>query len=294
MAVVADQQWQAVRNALRQAADRFADLLLTAPATARATLDWTVADTAAHVVAIPPWYKSLLRPSDHPHPFPAYQDQIDAGNVDTVAVYNELVLRKFPVREPQALADRLRRDVAELLALTSDDDPTRTVSWFGGASLPIAGMFAHLLDELLVHGHDIAKAVGRRWEIPPEQAAMFFELFLLGLIRQGYGRLLDHGVPPPRRRIAVQFRSAYTTPVTLVLQDGLVSAAAPAPQDDVRITFHPSMLILMMFGRVGKLRAVLSGKVRVAGPRPWLLPLFLRTMHLPGRGDPRVLAALPA
>jgi hypothetical protein len=37
----------------------------------------------------------------------------------------------------------------------------------------------------------------------------------------------------------------------------------------------------MMFGRIARPRAVLSGKVRIGGPRPWLLPAFLRTVRMP-------------
>jgi hypothetical protein len=37
----------------------------------------------------------------------------------------------------------------------------------------------------------------------------------------------------------------------------------------------------MLFGRTSQIRAVLSGKVRVSGRRPWLLPAFRRTMRLP-------------
>jgi hypothetical protein len=38
---------------------------------------------------------------------------------------------------------------------------------------------------------------------------------------------------------------------------------------------------LMMFGRVSKARAVLTRKVTVGGRRPWLLPVFLRTLRVP-------------
>lgn len=38
---------------------------------------------------------------------------------------------------------------------------------------------------------------------------------------------------------------------------------------------------LMLFGRMSRVRAALTGKVLVSGPRPWLLPAFLRTVHMP-------------
>jgi hypothetical protein len=37
----------------------------------------------------------------------------------------------------------------------------------------------------------------------------------------------------------------------------------------------------MLFHRISKPRAVLTGKVVVRGRRPWLLPTFLRTVRCP-------------
>jgi hypothetical protein len=87
----------------------------------------------------------------------------------------------------------------------------------------------------------------------------------------------------------VQFRSRYITPATLVLDGTLegagnrerVTVEEPRPDNDVRLSFHPPSLNLMLFGRISPLRVALTGKVVVWGPRPWLLPVFLRTMHMP-------------
>jgi len=93
--------------------------------------------------------------------------------------------------------------------------------------------------------------------------------------------LLDGSPPPRERRIAVEFRSAHTTPVTLVLRAGRVTAEEPGGDTDVRLRFDPATLNLMMFGRVSRARAAFTGKVVVRGRRPWLLPDFLRTVRLP-------------
>jgi hypothetical protein len=37
----------------------------------------------------------------------------------------------------------------------------------------------------------------------------------------------------------------------------------------------------MMFGRISRTRAALLGGLRIGGPRPWLLPAFLRTVRMP-------------
>jgi hypothetical protein len=52
------------------------------------------------------------------------------------------------------------------------------------------------------------------------------------------------------------------------------------------LSFHPPTLSLMLFGRIGKVRAMLSGGVAVRGRRPWLLPVFMRTVRLPAPATP--------
>lgn len=155
------------------------------------------------------------------------------------------------------------------------------MSWLGDAWVPLAGVLAHLLNEPLIHGWDIARATRSPWTISPRDAALFFELFVLGVLRHDYGRLLDNDELPRDRRIAVEFRSRHTAPVTMVLHQGRVSVRRPAPGEDVRLSFDPATLNLMLFGRISKARAALTGKVFVTGRRPWLLPVFLRTVRLP-------------
>ena len=109
---------------------------------------------------------------------------------------------------------------------------------------------------------------------------LFLELFLFGMVRNDLGRLLDDAKPAPRR-IAVEFRSSYTRPAVLALQHGRLRLEDPDGTADVRLRFDPAVLVPMMFGRISKLRAALLGGVWVGGPRPWLLPEFLRTVRMP-------------
>jgi hypothetical protein len=138
-----------------------------------------------------------------------------------------------------------------------------------------------LTNELQIHGRDIARATRSGWVTPPEYAAQFIDLFVVGVIRCGVGRLLFKEGGPNRRRVAVELRSRYTTPVTLVLSNGKVTVTEAGGPIDVRVRFDPVTLNLMMFGRISRPRAALSGKLVVSGPRPWLLPTFLRTVRFP-------------
>ncbi|NJP33196.1 maleylpyruvate isomerase family mycothiol-dependent enzyme [Micromonospora sp. HSS6-12] len=281
MAAVSEERWRAARTALAAQTDRFADLVRDAPPDAMATADWSVADTLAHVHSLA-WYYVCLVDREHPPlPVPGLSAQLPGTTVDTVADFNDVLLRHLTEREPQPLLDRLRADVKQLLAICEGRRPDETVPWLGGARVPLAGLCAHLVNELLIHGHDVARATGRPWPVPGADAALFLELFLAGVVRHGYGRLIDGGAPPSERRVVVEFRSAYAPPVRFLLHRGRVSFADPDARPDARIDHDPGTLNLMMFGRVSRARAVLTGRVRVSGRRPWLLPAFLRKFRTP-------------
>lgn len=281
-ATIGSDRWTAVRASLARATDRFTEVVSGAPGPrTMATAHWTVADTAAHVGSIAWGYTTLVRATDPVLPVPALREQFDATTVETVADLNDTVMRRwFPERDPAVLVDRLRSDVDTVLRHTRDDDPARPVPWLGASRLPLAGVLAHLVNELNVHGRDVARATGAHWVVPPADSALFFDLFLVGILRHDTGCLFDNDEPPRERRIAVEFRSAHTTPVTIVLHRGRVSVEEPGARPDVRLWFDPSALSLMLFGRISRLRAIGTRGV-VARGRVWLLPAFLRTVRLP-------------
>lgn len=160
----------------------------------------------------------------------------------------------FTDRDPAALTERLRADLDVLLTECTALDPMATFTWLGDSRVPLSGVLAHLVNELQIHGRDIARATRMPWEIPPREAAYFFEAFFVELLRHGVGRLLDNDEPPRDRRIAVGFSSDHTIPVTLNQ---------------------------MLFHRISKPRAVLTGKIAIRGRRPWKLAPFLRTVRCP-------------
>jgi uncharacterized protein (TIGR03083 family) len=280
---VTPEKWTAVRAALLQAGGRFADLVRSAPdPSAMATADWTVAETAAHTTGIAWNYTAMLAADGRPLPITAIREHFPVTTVDTIHTgLNPAQLRGYPERDPARLAERLRASIAEVLDLTADDDPERVVDWLGSSRLPVAGVLAHMVNELLVHGWDIARAAGIPWPVEQEQAALFFDLFLVELIRHGYGHLLDDDRPVREGRIAVEFRSAHTAPVTIVLDAGVATVEEAGTDPDVRLWFRPAGMNMLLFHRIGHLRAALSGQVVVWGRRPWLLPAFLRKVRLP-------------
>ncbi|MFC5183275.1 maleylpyruvate isomerase N-terminal domain-containing protein [Actinomadura harenae] len=280
---MAHEKWNEIRASLHETGERFSELVSAAPDPfAMATDAWTIADSVAHVAAIA-WMDAILVDPDAapPPPVPDLFERLPRMNVDAVHELNVVVLDAFAERGLAALVDRLRECLAFMHDHTEDRDPSDTVSWIGGAQVTLSGLFGHMINELLLHGHDIAAALGRPWEIPSRDASYFFGEFIVGMANNGVGGLLDGGGRPRARPISVEFRSAYTEPVTLRLANGEVTAHPPSAAPDVRLTFDPAAFNLMLFGRMSKPRAALTRKIVVGGRRPWLLPVFLKTVRVP-------------
>jgi hypothetical protein len=278
-------QWQAVRESLRRLGDAFADLVAaTTDPRAPGVGKWSVAETAAHVLGIVELDLGLVDAAEEPpSPYlPEVLRQLPSLTVDDINGLNEVVLQHLCDRDPALLADALHVGVDRLLRVTESRDPQEPMPWVGGSKLPLAGLLAHLVNEILLHGYDLGRATGESWPMTSRDAAPFFEFFIAGLARLDVGRLLDGGDRPRERRIAVEFRSPHTTPVTLVLRAGRVTAERPSGSPDVRLRFDPLTMSMMMFGRMSRARAVLTGGVRIGGRRPWLLPVFLKTFRVPG------------
>jgi len=279
---ITPEKWREVRAALTDACTRFETLITSSSPQAMATAQWTVTDTAAHVTGIAWLYTAIVISDDTPLPIPGMRDPILATTVDNIHDgANTQLLHRYTERDPHKLAARLRSSVDEILHLTADADPSRTVTWLGGSALPLAGVLAHLVNELLVHGSDIARSTGAPWQIPHQYAALFLELFLIEIMRNGLGILLDDDRPARPGRIAVELRSAYTRPVTIVIDNGQVSVEEPSRDNDVRLYFKPAALILVLFHYQTRTRAAITGSLTIWGRRPWLLAPFLRKIRLP-------------
>lgn len=275
------ERWLTVRESLQQAGDRFANLMSSVrdPGTP-AVGAWSVAETAAHVAVISSVYTTMLRTGAQAHAIPGVEDRIRGSALDEVATFNEFTLAHMTERSPAALGAQVRDAVGQLLATSDDLDPARRISWLGNAQVPVAGWYAHLLNELHLHGRDIATATGTRWAVPQRDAAMSFEMFLVAMLRGDTGLLLSNE-PMAGADAAIRFRSRYTTPVVFAVQDDRIVLDPPERTVDATLYFRPAALMQVLFNRLSKPRAALTGQIAVWGRKPWQLSTLLRAVRFP-------------
>ena len=258
--------------AIEDVLPRFTELLRGNPGvTATAVGSWTLPEVACHVShAIEADIDVLTgRPLPDVELSPA-----------AVAVWTNSMLADDPERDLTLLADRIDALGATFLGLQADP-PTEAVTWIDGTQLPPHAVACHLLEELLVHGYDAARAARARWRIAPAHAA----LAIVGGGLQIMSASPESWVKPsydPRVRARVEFRLRGHERFVLALDNGLHVELPPAPSPaDTYLSGDPGALLLVFFGRQSKLHAVLRGKVVAWGRRPQALFTLLGNTSSP-------------
>ena len=225
-------------------------------------LAWTVAETAAHLVA-------LLRQSA------AFASGTRDGAAERAALpasggigermalgnareLDRLGERRIPVL--RQLLDSSVEEYATVIAGRRDDAPVETLS---GPENPGA-MTAALVGEQLVHGFDLARAVSQPWTIDPDAA----RLTLTGLAPFLPYMVDAEAIRDVRARIEV--RIVGDPRFTLVLDHGRAAVEPADGSCDCWIQAQPVPYLLTGYGRVNRWLPVLRRQIRAGGRRPWI------------------------
>lgn len=233
---------------------------------------WTVGDVAAHLSHVFRFDTGAVAGRPVPE-----ATVTTAG----MAKANAKILAEDGERDPAVLADRIAT-----LADEFDDVASRsradTVDWLQGTRLPPSALACHLLEECLIHGHDIARATGRPWPIQRHHALLAVEGAALPLIA---------ALPPTafldqdkarsfRARIDLRLRGGGRT--LLAFDDGSLTLDSGCARDvDAHVSADPSALMLVFIGRQGLGKPLLGGKLTAWGRRPWKLARMLTAISPP-------------
>jgi len=243
-------------GAARRGAERFCEVLASATdPDAPAVGHWRVRDVGAHLVGVRA-YTAMLRGE----PSPASSiDEITSWNAGTVAVASR--------PDCASIAAEVHDAFEEFFAESQRHAADELVGWHGAVQLPVSSVSAVLAGEAYVHGRDVARALGRPWPLDADDMRTIFVGLLPVLPHYvdrdgavGFAASFDvrlRGDPTSRARF--EFDTGHLT----VRQCG-------GGRVDCRVSAEPATFVLILYGRSGLLRPVLTGRVVASGRKPWL------------------------
>jgi hypothetical protein len=259
------------RTAIKDITPRLVQLVRDCAGQAPAVGHWTTGDVACHVSHVIKVDTDALAA----RPTPATQVRPPA-----VAALNDEELASDLERDPEALADRIK-SLLEEFQRVSKAPASEEVTWLGDTRIPASAAACHLLEELLVHGFDLANATKSSWEITPAHAALAIS-GAAAPIANAAGPL---AFADPSR--ASGFRGRLDARLrghgrfTLLFDEGLTVEEPSTIPADVRVSADPAALLLVLLGRVNPVRMMLGGKILVWGRRPWKLLRMLGVINPP-------------
>jgi uncharacterized protein (TIGR03083 family) len=248
----------AVSAALSGVSARTADLVQSLPNTAVAIpgSSWTVREAAVHLAIVGFRYAGMVHgePTQYPSLAP-----------ETCARLNDQLNADIPESNPHKLAALMREGTERLLAATQSCDDTQDVLFDCAAVMAIPHLLGITVAEHLLHGYDIAVAVGRPWPIEPGHAA----LGLFGY-RPSYGLRLNPAMTTAHTAgYAIELTTGERFTIRFV--DGEYRLEPPnfGPVD-CTIMADPVAFLLVESGRISQWAAIALGLIDADGARPGL------------------------
>ena len=258
----------AARAAVETASVRLAALLGSATAPAAPALgEWDATDLAVHISLAIDAVTAMARGSDS-----VLDDVWDLSTLSGVLVRGESE-RSLPV-----LADRIQAGVAAFLSVVDVAPADGVRSWVvRGTDAPISMLTCQVLNELTVHGRDLAVSQGLPWPIQRSHAS----LVLLGYVFPSLGALgramVDQeAAAGVEATYDVRLRGGGRVYLRIASGDLTVDVEPPGPVD-CHLSVDPETFLLVSWGRVGQWPAIGRGRLLSWGRRPWL-GLKLREM----------------
>jgi hypothetical protein len=257
------------RSALEVTARRTAELIrslsdLNVPIPGSA---WTVREAAAHLVSSTGVHRDIAEGT--PSPF-------ESLSPEEMATANAVRLADIPEGDPGKVAGLLIDGVAEFLEATAHRSGEQGVSFHGGLPVDLATLTCIGLGELVLHGYDIATAVGTPWPINPHDAELVlfgYRSYLGGLLQPDTVRGLTAGY-------AIEFDGGGSFVVRIV--DGQYRTEPEASEPvDCTISAEPAAFLLATAARITQWEAIALGAFRAGGPRPDLALNFMNLFAYP-------------
>lgn len=222
--------------------------------------EWNLTETAVHLSVSADALCALAQGTGA-----LLTDLWDLGTLNKTLVQGETT------RELGQLADRIDATVARFLALVGDAEDDGARPWVvEGVEAPLSLLTCQMLNELVVHGWDIAKADGAPWPIERRHAALVLTGFVFPSM-DNLGRTMVDQEKGAGVRVTYDVRLRGGGRAVLRFDDGdLTVEAEPSGPVDCHLSVDPVAFMLVGWGRIKQGPAILRGQLFAWGRKPWL------------------------
>lgn len=186
-------------------------------------------------------------------------------------------------RDLTVLSDRIEAQARWFLGSLNEQVAAESHAWVvEGVVVGTPMLVCHLLNEMIVHGYDMARADGKSWPIPRFHAALVIDGFLVPIVSAlGPRTMVDQSVArglAATYELHVRGGGRYL----FVFDDGTVVVEVPGTrQVDCHISADPAAMMLVAWRRRSQWRAISRGQLVAWGRKPWLATRFPSLMRNP-------------
>jgi len=253
--------WLAAQEAVRGAAARVT-LMLRAHRhpDAPAIGEWAACDVAAHVSHAMDTVAAMAKGGGGVLP-----------DLWGLPILTDAMLRGETERDLGRLADRIDASAAAFLTFMAEAAVDSRQPWIvQGVEFSLSNLTCHVLNELTVHGRDIALADGMRWPIARSDAALVVDGFLFPAFA-GLGRAMVNQDTAAHVRVTydIHVRGGGRHLVRFDRGDVFVDTPGSGPVD-CHLSVDPAAFLLVAWDRISQWRAIPRGQLLAWGRRPWL------------------------
>lgn len=256
-------------HTLLDAAARTAGLLrqVRQPAAPVPGLTWSIAETAAHMVAEFVDYAAFARGEREAQspPVPAGARQSAARQQEAA---NTAQLARFRERNLSRLADQVVPAAEDFLTAAAQCRDGEQIRTSNGVAMTIPTMTSSLLGELVIHGVDIARAARLPWRISRQEALQVIA-GVIAMVPDYLDRERAAGL-----HVRYELRLRGGPRYRIAIDDGTAEITAPGPRPDCVIIADPAAFLLVGYGRTSQWSQIARGKLLSGGRKPWLALAF--------------------
>lgn len=255
--------WAAARGAVAQAGPRLTAMLRSATkADAPALGEWDVTQVATHISHAVDAITAMTTGGGNL-----------IGDIEGLPVLSRVMLEGEGRRPLAELADRIDASVTSFLAGMEAAAGTgdSSHSWLiQGTEMPLSTLTCHVLNELTVHGRDIAMALGEPWPIDKGHAVIILQGFVFPALHTlGRAMVVQDKAGDKRARFEVHLRGDGRAWLVFDRGDFSVEGAAQG-KVDCKLSVDPEAFLLVAWGRISQWAAIPKGQLVASGRKPWL------------------------